>query len=130
ETIGKHGDLARAKALIDRAAELVWLTGEHWCEPEIIRLQAIFGRTDPEEAGRLLQTGLQKACEQGAKLWELRCAVSLANVWSGQGKNAAARAVLAPICDWFTEGFEIPDLVAAREFGQRQEAAEQFRESL
>src|SRR5262249_23026330 len=97
ETIGKHGDLARAKALIDRAAQLVRLTGQHWCEPEIIRLQAIFGASHPEETASLLQTALQMACEQGAKLWELRCATSLAKLWSSHGKNAVGRSVLAPI---------------------------------
>jgi hypothetical protein len=63
---------------------------------------------------KLLQAGLRQAGEQGAKLWELRCATSLANVWLGEGKTAAACAVLAPIYDWFSEGFEMPDMVDAR----------------
>ena len=31
-----------------------------------------------------------------------------------QGKIADARALLAPIYDWFTEGFDAPDLVDAK----------------
>ena len=115
ETIGTRGDFDRAIKLLDRAAELIRLTGEQWCEPEIIRLQARFGARVPEETIKLLQTALQKANQQGAKLWELRCAISLANVWLGEGEIAAGRAVLAPIYDWFSEGgFETPDLVEAR----------------
>jgi class 3 adenylate cyclase len=115
ETIGTRGDFDRAIKLLDRAGELIRLTGEQWCEPEIIRLQARFGARVPEETINLLQTALQKANQQGAKLWELRCAISLANVRLGEGEIAAARAVLAPIYDWFSEGgFETPDLVEAR----------------
>jgi class 3 adenylate cyclase/tetratricopeptide (TPR) repeat protein len=115
EMVGNYGDSGRATALLGRAAELVHLTGEHWCEPEIIRLQALFGASTPEEAASLLQTALETARKQGAKLWELRCATSLAKLWAGTGNIAAARAVLSPIYDWFTEGFETPDMVVARE---------------
>ena len=37
---------------------------------------------------------------------ELRAATSLARLWRDQGKRAEARELLAPIHDWFTEGFD------------------------
>jgi predicted ATPase len=40
--------------------------------------------------------------------------MSLSRLWQGQGKRAAARELLAPIYDWFTEGFDTPDLQEAR----------------
>jgi predicted ATPase len=54
------------------------------------------------------------AQQQGARLWELRAAMSLARLWREQGKGAEARDLLAPLCDKFTEGFGTPILQAAK----------------
>jgi len=50
------------------------------------------------------------ARRQQAKSWELRAATSLSRLWQRQGKQAAARQLLAEIYSWFTEGFDTPDL--------------------
>jgi predicted ATPase len=52
---------------------------------------------------------LSIAVEQGAKLWELRAAVSLARLRRDQGRRAEARDLLAPVYGWFTEGFATQD---------------------
>jgi len=113
ELRGERGDTAAAARLLDRAAELVTVTGEQWCQPEILRLQARFTAT-ADEAETLLYAGLAKAQEQNAKLWELRAAMTLAELRRDQGKHADARALLLPVYEWFTEGLQAPDLVAAR----------------
>ena len=51
---------------------------------------------------------------QQAKSWELQTALSLSRLWQSQGKQAAARALLAPLYGWFTEGFDMADLHEAR----------------
>jgi predicted ATPase len=51
---------------------------------------------------------------QSAKTMELRTATSLASLWRDQGKRAEARDLLAPIYDWFTEGFDTPVLQDAK----------------
>ena len=61
----------------------------------------------PEE---LYHTALGIAREQEAKLWELRAAVSLARLARDQGRHVEARDLLAPVYNWFTEGFDTPDL--------------------
>jgi hypothetical protein len=38
----------------------------------------------------------------------------LARLWRDQSKHNEARDLLAPIHGWFTEGFETPDLKAAK----------------
>jgi predicted ATPase len=114
ELRGEYGDIEAAAALLDRANELVKLTGEQWCLAEIMRLQARFSTSDPHEAAKLLQAGIAKAKDQGAKLWELRASVSLAELWLEQKRYDAARDLLTPIYEWFTEGLDTPDLVAAR----------------
>ena len=54
------------------------------------------------------------AQRQGARWLELRAARSLARLWQRQGKRAEAYALLAPIYDWFTEGFDTADLQEAK----------------
>ncbi len=114
ELRGQYGDVAIAVALLERAAELGNITGGRWCEAEITRLQARFSARDPGEAAALLHASLAKAREQGAKLWELRTATNLAELLRDQGDHTAAREVLTPIYDWFSEGWDTADLNAAR----------------
>jgi predicted ATPase len=45
---------------------------------------------------------------------ELRCAVGLAKLWQGQGRIGPARELLASVHARFTEGFDAPELQAAR----------------
>jgi predicted ATPase len=43
-----------------------------------------------------------------------RAAMSMARLWSDQGKRDEARDLLAPVYGWFTEGFETLDLKKAK----------------
>ena len=45
---------------------------------------------------------------------ELRAATSLARLWGDQGKPQQAIDVLAPVYDWFTDGFDTADLKDAK----------------
>jgi predicted ATPase len=56
---------------------------------------------------------LRVAGEQGARLWELRAAMSLARLYGEQGRDMEARGLLVPIYSWFTEGFGTADLAEA-----------------
>jgi DNA-binding winged helix-turn-helix (wHTH) protein/predicted ATPase len=60
------------------------------------------------------QHALAIARRQQATSWELRAAVSLSRLWQRQGKRTEARALLAPVYDWFTEGLDTADLQEAR----------------
>jgi len=44
----------------------------------------------------------------------LRAAESLARLRRDQGRQPEARNLLAPVYDWFTEGFNTPDLKQAK----------------
>jgi predicted ATPase len=57
---------------------------------------------------------LAVAKAQNAKLLELRAATSLARLWRDQGKRTEARDLLAPINNWFIEGFDTPVLKDAK----------------
>jgi predicted ATPase len=54
------------------------------------------------------------ARSQEAKGFELRAAMSLARLWQAQWKRSEARELLAPVYNWFTEGFDTHDLQTAR----------------
>jgi class 3 adenylate cyclase/tetratricopeptide (TPR) repeat protein len=114
EVGGGHGARDKAVALLDRATELMSITGERWCEAEVIRLRARFSARDPDESVALLKAALATAREQGAKLWELRAATDLARLWRDAGESDAAYGMLNPVYQAFTEGFDLPDLVSAR----------------
>jgi hypothetical protein len=58
------------------------------------------------EAERCFRKAMAVAQAQGAKLWELRAATSIARQWRDQGKCAQAHDLLAPVYGWFTEGYD------------------------
>jgi predicted ATPase len=67
-----------------------------------------------EEAEECFQKAIEIAQKQQAKSWELRAATSLARLWQGQRRISEARDLLAPVYDWFTEGFDTADLKDAK----------------
>ena len=73
------------------------------------------GGPDAAEAAEdHFRQALDWARRQGALSWELRAATSLARLWRDQNRTKAAREILAPVYDRFTEGFETTDLKAAK----------------
>jgi predicted ATPase len=86
---------------------------------ELHRLQgviALAGNREGKEhaAEQAFQTAIDLARSQDAKLLELRAATNLARLWREQGKHAEGEALLAPIYNWFKEGFATPDLCQAK----------------
>jgi predicted ATPase len=98
------------------AAQIIETTEERVNEAELHRVHGDLLNTtgDRSAAERDYRQALAVAERQSAKLFELRSATSLARLWRDQGKTADAQALLAPIYNWFTEGFDAPDLVDAK----------------
>ncbi len=63
ELSGRYGDVATAAALLERADELVNITGGRWCKAEILRLKARFGTRNSEDAATMLRATLYLNCE-------------------------------------------------------------------
>jgi predicted ATPase len=103
--------LSEAHILMEQQEERLW-------EAETCRLRGVLLLRQPGtpqgEAETWLQRALDVARRQEAKSLELRAAMSLARLWQQQGKQAEARALLAPVYGWFTEGFDMADLQDAR----------------
>jgi len=66
------------------------------------------------EAEQCYLKAIAIAQQQQAKSWELRAATSLARLWQQQGKPTEAHDLLAPVYNWFTEGFDTADLKEAK----------------
>jgi predicted ATPase len=113
--IGRHDDALAALGLGVAQAEQ---QGQHFYDAELHRLRAeILLDMDSnaiEEPEALFGQSLEVARRQEAKTFELRAATSLARLWQRQGKRDAARALLAPVYAWFTEGFDTRDLKDAK----------------
>ena len=56
---------------------------------------------------------IDTARRQGALSWELRAAISLAQLWQTQDRNSQASDLLASTLNRFSEGFATADLVRA-----------------
>jgi predicted ATPase len=93
-------------------------SGERWWEAELHRLRGellLAQSTDNRaEAEACFHRALEIARQQSVKAFELRAATSLAGLWRDQGRPAQARDLLAPVYDWFTEGFDTADLKHAK----------------
>ena len=68
----------------------------------------------PEAAERWFLIAVCKAHSQGNRWMELRAANSLARLWQSRGRQREAYDLLAPIYNWFTEGFDTKDLKQAK----------------
>jgi predicted ATPase len=90
---------------------------EHWIEPELLRFRGelLLHQGNSADAETSFQAAIALAEKQGAKWWKLRAATSLARVWLDQGRRDDARDLLAPVYNWFTEGFDTRSIKAAKE---------------
>ena len=109
----RAGALDEALATMDAAHERGRKAGNHWGEPEMLRLRGKFLLAQGEAveaAERCFTAALNLARTVSARGWELRAATSLARLWAAQGRQEEAKAVLAPIYAAFEEGLSTPDL--------------------
>ena len=112
------GQFDDAWRCIGAAMTAMQATKERWCEAEAHRVAGEIALKSPQrdeaKAQAYFEHSLTIARAQHAKSWELRAATSLARLLSCQGKRKMARDLLAPIYDWFTEGFNTSDLRKAK----------------
>lgn len=101
--------LAEAFTFVEESGERVWLAELHRLRGGLLLMQ-----NQEVQAEASFQEALEVARQQNARSWELRAATSLARLWQKQGRSEKARRLLAHVHDWFTEGFDTPDLQEAR----------------
>ena len=108
------GDPEPGLKVLKEALALVDTTGARWYESEIYRLKGELllqqSSDNQAEAETYFHKALDIARNQQAKSLELRAARDLSKLWYQQGKRQEAHDLLAPVYNWFTEGFDTADL--------------------
>jgi predicted ATPase len=118
EAYGAGGHPEEGLTALAEALAVLDTTEVRYYAAELYRLKGalLLQQTVPDAAQAVacFQQALDIARQQQAKSWELRAATSLSRLWQQQGKRGEAHALLAPIYNWFTEGFDTADLQEAR----------------
>jgi predicted ATPase len=119
EAYGAAGRNDEGLQVVAEALEFADRTGEGFYLPEIHRLKGelLLRQGEPGavfEAVACFRRALDIARRQQARALELRGATSLARLWLERGERQQALELLAPVYNWFTEGFDTPDLKNAK----------------
>jgi predicted ATPase len=116
EVLDRAGEHDNALAMLAEAEAAIRVGGDRWWEPEVHRQKGLIllSQNRVADGESAFQTSLTVARAQQAKSLELRAAMSLARLWGEQGRRVEARALLAPVYGWFTEGFDTADLKEAK----------------
>ena len=107
-----------ASEALDEALTIAESDGARDCEAEAHRLRGELllrkSEANRVEAKICFERAIEVARQRSARWWELRATVSLARLQAKQGRRDEARATLAEIYNWFTEGLENADLKDAK----------------
>ena len=107
-----------ALVLVDQALELAGAIGEHWSDSFLHRIRGeILLKRHPantERAEEAFLTAIAVAQQQKARSFELRAALSLAQLYQSINRDADAHAGLAPALEGFSPTPEFPEIEAAQ----------------
>ena len=119
ETLLNQDYYAEAEHEIEQGLSNGEKSGYRWHFPEFIRLKAVckLGGQKPDltEIEAIFFESLELAEKHKDKLWQLRCANSLAKLMAERQERQKAYDLLFPIYNWYTEGFNTVDLKEANE---------------
>ncbi len=118
EACGELGEIEEGLTALKEAGDWEQRNDERLYAAEVCRLRGELLRRlevpDLIQAEGCFENALAIARAQHAKSWELRGAISMARMWLENGRSDEARALLAPVYGWFTEGFDTADLMDAK----------------
>jgi hypothetical protein len=104
-------ELLIIEPFVERSAERRHLPELHRLEGECLRRRDV---RSADAAGARFEKALSIARQQGARLWELRAATSLASLRATQGDRITAQRLIDAAMDGFDDGCGLPDLRRAR----------------
>jgi predicted ATPase len=112
------GQYAEGITLIDETIRRVETNGDVSYMPELLRVKGGLVLSMPKprigDAEICFTRSLELSRRQGARAWELRTAIDLANLLADQGRRENGRALLQPVFEQFVEGADTADLQAAK----------------
>jgi tetratricopeptide (TPR) repeat protein len=101
--------LSQAFTLLEQTNERRWEAELHRVKGDLLHMSG-----DDAEAEASYRKAIEVAHRQQTKSWELRAATSLCRLLQTQGRGEEALPLLADVYNWFTEGFDTPDLKEAK----------------
>jgi serine/threonine protein kinase/predicted ATPase len=120
EALGRDAQIRQGLSVLAEASALMHTTGEGLHGAELHRLKGEFllrqstTELSLREAEACFHEAIAIARQQQAKSLELRALMSLTRLYQRQNCHAEARPLLAECYEWFTEGFDTPDLREAK----------------
>jgi predicted ATPase len=118
EVEARLGDVERALAILDEALATSERIGHRYFDAELHRARGEMllkrDRTDPRAAEQALLKAIAIAREQGTRSFELRAALSLANLYQSSARPADAHAFLAPALEGFSPTSEMLEIAEAQ----------------
>jgi predicted ATPase len=118
ECLASVGQLAEALATVDEALARSERGGECWNDANLLRIKGELlrrsGSRSFSEIDDCFSAALAVARQQGALLFELRAAQSLAEWRISQDRRQEARLILAPVYERFEEGLVTAMLQSAK----------------
>jgi predicted ATPase/DNA-binding winged helix-turn-helix (wHTH) protein len=123
--VSRTGRFSEGLQLLAEALASAQRTGEKSCEAELYRLRGevllmqanansrrhsgALDKSTVAQAEVCFDQAIRIAQQQGAKSWERRAVMSLAQLYRERGKREEARCMLAKVCESFTEGSDSKD---------------------
>jgi predicted ATPase len=110
------GNTSAALKPLDEALQISQMQGETRWRSQLLYEKGLLltSAGDDEKAEQAFSEGLEVSHQQKVLLPELRAATGLAKLWQDRGRCREARELLAPVYNWFTEGFDTLDLKEAK----------------
>jgi predicted ATPase len=128
-TLLRFGRRGEAREALAQTRAMIEETGERWCDAELHRLGGMAaleatskrrrakasGSGGSEEAEAGFRRAIDLARAQGARLWELRACVSLAELLRQTDRASEATKLLRAVYATFDASLDLPDVRAAEE---------------
>jgi tetratricopeptide (TPR) repeat protein len=115
--LGRIGRPEEGLEVVEEGFASAAKTGEQLGSPWLHRVKGELLAQNPSDGAKAepcFRTAIEIARRQSARSQELRATRSLARLLAGSGRRDEARAMLADIYGWFTEGFDTADLKDAK----------------
>lgn len=116
EALALAGQSEEALGEVEAGLAFAEETQNRYWNAHLLKLKADYllaQSASADEVAQWYERAVTTAHQQGARSLELRATISLCKLWQTQGKTATARSCLTKIYEWFTEGFDTPDLQEA-----------------
>lgn len=116
ELFARPADVVKGLSAVKRALAMAADSDLRCYESKTLRVKGDLlrlGGAAPHEVEACYQQAIDVARDQEARSFELQATINLSRLWQQQGREGEALRLLAEIYDWFSEGFDTPDLKAA-----------------